>query len=67
MALKEAHGGEAVWSRWEPEIAARQAGAMAAWRERLADEIAFVEFTQYLFARQWQELQVYARERRHST
>jgi 4-alpha-glucanotransferase len=62
MALKAAHGGEAVWSRWEPEIAARQRSAMAEWRTRLADEIAFVEFTQYMFARQWRSLQNYARE-----
>ena len=63
IALKEAHGGEAVWSRWEPEIAQRQPAAMAAWRERLAGEIAFVEFTQYLFAKQWRALHDYARER----
>ena len=63
MALKEAHGGEAVWSRWEPEIAERQPGAMAEWRGRLADEMAFVEFTQYLFARQWRDLHNYARAR----
>jgi len=35
---------------------------MAKWRTRLADEIAFVEFTQYMFARQWRSLQNYARE-----
>jgi 4-alpha-glucanotransferase len=63
MALKAAHGGEAIWSRWEPEIAACRPEAMAAWRAQLADEIAFVEFTQYLFARQWRNLHAYARER----
>ena len=63
MALKAAHGGEAIWSRWEPEIAARRPAAMAAWRTRLRAEIAFVEFTQYQFARQWRGLHDYARER----
>jgi len=63
MALKAAHGGEAVWSRWEPEIGARQPAALAAWRSRLADEIAFVEFTQYMFQRQWKRLHDYAHER----
>ena len=28
MALKAAHGGEAVWSRWEPALAARRPGAL---------------------------------------
>jgi len=29
MALKEAHGGEAVWNDWEREIAARRREAVA--------------------------------------
>ena len=62
MALKMAHGGEAIWSRWEPDIAARKPAAMD-WREGLADEIAFVEFTQYMFHRQWRSLHDYAHER----
>jgi len=63
MALKEAHGGEAIWSRWEPQIAARQPAALAEWRARLADEIASLQFTQYLFFRQWRALHDYARQR----
>ena len=63
MALKAAHGGEAVWSRWDPDIAARKPGAMEAWRERLKEEIAALEFSQYLFFRQWGHLHDYARER----
>ncbi len=63
MALKEAHGGEAVWSRWEPEIAAREPAALPRWRSRLAGQIEALEFTQYLFARQWRSLHDYARER----
>ncbi|MGO4879261.1 MAG: 4-alpha-glucanotransferase [Bryobacteraceae bacterium] len=63
MALKMAHGGEAIWSRWEPDIAARKPSAMEVWREGLADEIAFVEFTQYMFHRQWRSLHDYAHER----
>ena len=63
MAVKAAHGGEAVWSRWEPDIAARRPAALAEWRERLAEEIAALEFTQYMFFRQWRSLHNYARER----
>ncbi|MGA2591384.1 MAG: 4-alpha-glucanotransferase [Bryobacteraceae bacterium] len=61
MALKESHGGEAIWSRWEPQIAARQPAALAEWRARLAEEIASLQFTQYLFFRQWRSLHDYAR------
>jgi len=63
MALKAAHGGEAVWSRWEPEIAARQTEALDQWRARLAPDVEALEFEQYLFARQWRKLHDYARER----
>ncbi|HTQ56671.1 MAG TPA: 4-alpha-glucanotransferase [Bryobacteraceae bacterium] len=63
MALKAAHGEESIWSRWEPEVVSRQPAALSAWRSRLAREIAFVEFTQYVFARQWRSLHDYARQR----
>src|ERR1039458_7934647 len=43
MAVKAAHGGEAVWSRWEPAIAARKPGALKEWRARLAEEIEALE------------------------
>jgi 4-alpha-glucanotransferase len=63
MALKSAHGGEAVWSRWQPDIAAREPAAMARWQSHLAGEMAFVEFTQYMFQRQWRSLKDYARQK----
>lgn len=63
MALKEAHGGERIWSRWEPDIAARQPQALEKWKARLATEIEALEFIQYAFFRQWRDLQNYARER----
>jgi 4-alpha-glucanotransferase len=63
MAVKAAHGGEAVWSRWEPDIAARKPAALQEWRARLAEEIEALEFAQYMFARQWRSLHDYARER----
>jgi 4-alpha-glucanotransferase len=51
MALKAANGGQAVWSRWDPRITAPAA------------ELEALEFTQFLFFRQWRELHTYARER----
>jgi len=63
MAVKAAHGGEAVWSRWEPGIAARKPAAMERWKARLAEEIEALEFEQYMFFRQWRSLHHYAHER----
>jgi 4-alpha-glucanotransferase len=63
MALKAAHGGEAVWTRWEPGLVAREPAALDAWRERLAREIEALEFAQYVFARQWRAVHDYARGR----
>jgi len=59
MALKEAHGGEAVWIRWEPGAALRQPEALARWRARLADAIESWKLWQFLFTTQWNELKQY--------
>jgi len=61
MAAKQAHGGEAVWTHWNPALSRREPAALASWRERLAEEIAAIEFAQYCFDLQWRELHHYAR------
>lgn len=63
MALKEAHGGEKVWNRWEPDIAARQPDAVTRWKERLTPQIKVQQYGQYQFFKQWSELKSYCRER----
>ena len=63
IALKEAHGGEAVWNKWEHDIATRQPDALARWQERLAAEIAVQKYAQYQFFKQWSELKAYCHER----
>ncbi len=63
ISLKEAHGGEAVWTRWEPDIRDRRPEAMQRWSERLAGEIDRARFFQYLFYRQWKALRRRCRER----
>ena len=62
MALKAHHKG-AAWNTWEPDIAARQPEALAQWRHRLADEIAFQQYLQYQFFRQWCAVKRYANRR----
>ena len=64
MALKNAHvdheGG--VWTYWPRDIAQREPQAMAAWREKLADEIAHHQFLQFHFFNQWLALKQYAND-----
>jgi 4-alpha-glucanotransferase len=63
MALKEAHGGEAVWTRWEEGAAQRHPAALAVWRKRLNLEAEKHQFWQWLFFVQWTELRRYCGER----
>jgi 4-alpha-glucanotransferase len=58
-ALKDAHGGT-VWNRWEADLAAHRPEALARAREALAGDVAFHEYTQFLFFRQWAALHAYA-------
>ena len=52
MALKDAHGGAPFFS-WEEELKLREKNALEQAREKLALDIAFHEFLQYMFYRQW--------------
>jgi 4-alpha-glucanotransferase len=61
-ALKEAHGGIA-WIDWEPAVAQRQPAALAEWGTRLADQVRFQRFLQWLFFRQWRDVKDYANGR----
>ncbi|MBQ6595196.1 MAG: 4-alpha-glucanotransferase [Clostridia bacterium] len=52
------------WFEWPDEnLRLRKSGALAAWRERLKDEIDYCAFVQYLFFRQWDSLHRYAHSR----
>lgn len=61
-ALKSAHGGVA-WVDWARPLAAREPAAIEDARRHLAPDIAFNQFIQFLFQRQWQEVRRAARER----
>lgn len=62
MALKQAHDG-AMWNTWELELVQRQGQALAAWSERLADEIHLHKYIQFQFFEQWTALRRYANQR----
>ena len=61
-ALKDAHGG-VEWTRWEPQFAVRDPGALAHAREALRDGVEAEKFFQFLFFKQWAALKAYCRDR----
>ncbi len=59
MALK-LHFGYAAWTEWDRDIALREPGAVERWRDKLAYEVGYQRYLQFLFDRQWRELKLYA-------
>ena len=59
MALKNENSG-AAWYTWEDGLKFRRIKALAAAEKRLAEEIRFYSFVQFLFFRQWTALLNYA-------
>lgn len=61
-ALREAHGGRS-WLDWDAPLARRDPGALAAARGRLEGDLRFHDFTQWVFARQWEAVRRHAAAR----
>ncbi len=61
-AIKERHGGHA-WTDWDSPLREREPGAMAEAERALGTEREYHAFVQWLFARQWGDVRVAARER----
>ena len=62
MALREENK-HRPWQEWPIPLRDREPEAMRAARMRLADEMAYIEFEQFVFFQQWHELREYARRR----
>ncbi|MCF8241014.1 MAG: 4-alpha-glucanotransferase [Melioribacteraceae bacterium] len=62
MAVKNYHNG-VLWTQWAPEIAFREEQGIKEWSDKLADEINYHKFIQYLFSKQWMNLKKYANEK----
>ncbi len=62
MALKSEQEGRS-WEAWPAALRDREPGALEAARLRLHQEIAQVEFEQFVFFQQWLKLRHYANER----
>jgi 4-alpha-glucanotransferase len=61
-ALRRRAGG-AGWIAWEPGLANREASTLDVARRALAAEIEFIEWTQFVFFRQWERLRAEAARR----
>lgn len=59
MAVKN-YFGSMSWVSWDEDIKLRKQAAVAAYREKLKDEIMFYEFQQIKFEEQWSALKEYA-------
>lgn len=62
MALEAAHSG-ACWWTWAPALARREAAALTQARARHAGELAFWQFVQWCFDRQWRAVRAHAHAR----
>lgn len=61
-AVKDEFGGVA-WNFWPSDIASHKATAVEAARVRLASDIGYHKFLQFVFFQQWQDLRNYAHQR----
>ncbi|MCL2559591.1 MAG: 4-alpha-glucanotransferase [Turicibacter sp.] len=52
----------AVWQSWPEAISKRDTTAINKWREKLANEIEYYQFLQFIFAKQFSSLKAYANE-----
>ena len=59
MALKEQYGGGS-WVDWPEPIRKREEAALSAARQALSERVLQFAFYQWLFSRQWGDLQAYA-------
>ncbi|HCL90885.1 MAG TPA: 4-alpha-glucanotransferase, partial [Candidatus Atribacteria bacterium] len=59
MALK-GYFDNRVWNRWDTDITFREKKAVEKYQNKLADEIRYHEFLQYIFSKQWSKLKNYA-------
>ena len=62
MAIKDSLGGIA-WNEWEEGLRLRGAATLKKYKEKLADEVEFYAFIQWMFDIQWKKLKKYANEK----
>ncbi|WP_346690419.1 4-alpha-glucanotransferase [uncultured Cloacibacillus sp.] len=61
-SLLKKKNGERCWADWPAELAARDEAALARFEAECAEELSFIEFTQFVFFRQLGALSAYCAE-----
>ncbi len=61
MAVKDYHEGR-CWLDWEEDIKLPTPASKKAWQDKLAEQIRYYRFVQFIFRMQWDELRAYAHE-----
>ena len=61
-ALRSAFG-DISWAEWDRDIKMREPTAMEHWKKKLAEDIQYYAWEQYVFYKQWEKLKRYARLR----
>lgn len=59
MAAKDFHGG-VEWSQWDKTLVLRNEDDLKRWKVKLADEISYHKFVQFIFFHQWKSLKEFA-------
>lgn len=62
MAGKDYHEGRS-WLEWDDELASPTPAVKKVWHEKLANEVGYYQFIQFIFSRQWNALLEYAHEK----
>lgn len=62
MATKDYHGG-VMWTEWDKEIAFPTDAVLKKWTKKLAKQVKYYKFLQFIFFKQWFELKKYANEK----
>lgn len=62
MALRQAQAGRR-WTEWPRDLARHEPRALERAARELEADVAYFEFEQFVFARQWKKLRAYCRER----
>lgn len=61
MTIREHDGGK-LWSEWPDPLRRRDVGALVAIQEKYPDTVAYFQFEQYVFFKQWFRLVEYAHQ-----
>lgn len=62
MAVKNSFDGVS-WIEWDEDIKLRKKAALEKYRKEYKSEIAFYQFQQFIFAKQWSKVKKYANEK----